>query len=203
MWRNAIYGLTIIALGLGGFTTLSLATDGFRAFTAEEARRLAARENPEPVPTITLEDARGGELDLAELGDRYVVLDFIYTGCHHACTTLGASFHRIQEALPEDVPGERVALLSITFDLENDDAARLREYGERFSANPDAWRLARPKNRDDLDRLLRHFQVVVIPNGEDFVHNGAIYVVEPDARVAGIHDIDAVDEVLAYLEPRW
>ncbi|WP_018168388.1 SCO family protein [Thioalkalivibrio sp. ALMg9] len=202
MWRNVVYGLTIVALGLGGFATLALATDGYRAFTAEEARRLAARENPAPVPAVTLEDARGGELDLARFGDRYVVLDFIYTGCHRACTTLGASFHRIQEALPEEVLGNRVALLSITFDLENDDAARLREYGERFGANPDAWYMARTRDQGELDRLLKHFQVVVIPDGEDFAHNGAIYVVGPDGILQGIHDIDAVDEVVAYLEPR-
>ncbi|PKL96820.1 MAG: SCO family protein [Gammaproteobacteria bacterium HGW-Gammaproteobacteria-8] len=203
MWHKLAYAIAIVALGLGGFATLSVATDGFRAFTAEEARRLAARENPQPVPAVRLENARGGELDLAELGDRYVVLDFIYTGCYHACSTLGLSFARIQKALPEEVLGERVALLSITFDPENDDAERLREYGARFSADPDAWYLARPHSREDLDRLLRHFQVVAIPDGQNFVHNAAIYVVEPDARVVGIHDLDAVDEVLAWLEPRW
>jgi protein SCO1/2 len=46
--------LLIIAAGIA---VLSLATDGFSAFTTEAARRVDVREHPRAVPDVTLQTA--------------------------------------------------------------------------------------------------------------------------------------------------
>lgn len=195
------YVAGVLAILLGGLALLTWATDGWRAFSAEQARRLSVMADPRPLPSVTLDEAGGGSLALSEdLRGRYAVVDFIYTGCAHACTTLGATFRSLQADLDEALLGDEVVFVSVTFDPDNDDRERLRRYGERFDANPEHWHLARPRDEIDLEQLLSRFGVIAIPDGGEFVHNAAIYVVDPHGRLVRIFELDDPDGVRHYLE---
>ncbi len=99
------------------------------------------------------------------------------------------TIHRGRSDAGEKSDTARVALLSISFDPENDDRAALRLYGERFGAKPPQWRIAAPADAHGLDVLLKSFGVVVIPDGMGgFIHNGAIYLVDAQGRLARILD---------------
>lgn len=188
-------------VAVAGISTLTWATDGWRAFTAEEARRLAVKEHPRPVPAdVELRKATGESITLADLRDRHLLVDFIYTGCAHACTTLGATFRAIQESLPTQRLGEDVVLLSITFDRPRDDLERLQMYGDRFDANPEAWLLTRPRSDADLQTLLERFGVVVLPDDGEFVHNAAIYHVDTEGQLDRVFEFDDPDAVVQSME---
>lgn len=68
--RTLLASLLILAAGIA---TLAAATDGFRAFTSETARRIDVRERPREIPArIPLQTAQGATIDLA--GDRKSVV---------------------------------------------------------------------------------------------------------------------------------
>lgn len=71
-----------------------------------------------------------------------------------------------------------------------------------MNADPALWTVATVADPADLARLLRVFEIVVLPDGRgDYVHNGAIFIVDERARLVRAYDVDRPDQVLADLIP--
>jgi protein SCO1/2 len=174
-----------------GVAILSLATDGFSAFTTEAARRIDVREHPRAVPDVTLQTASGQHIDFASLRGRWLLVDFIYTRCMTYCSVQGGAFARLQDRLAAPIARDKVALLSISFDREHDDPERLADYQRRFGDRGVGWLAARPVDAAGLAALHRVFGVTAVPDGlGGFVHNAAIAVVDPRGRLVAIMDWD-------------
>ena len=103
-------------------------------------------------PDVTLTDARGERVRLAEVLDtpRPVVLQFIFTTCPAVCPTLSAALSAAHGEMTEEV--RRV---SISIDPELDTPARLRDYARRFKAGPDWWLLT--GSREDVGAVRKAF----------------------------------------------
>ncbi|WP_425511429.1 SCO family protein [Pararobbsia alpina] len=90
-----------------------------------------------PLPPVTLIRDDGTEVSLVdELNDgRPVVLTFIYTTCTTICPMISQTFEELQDKLGGD--RDRVHMVSISIDPEQDTPARLRAYAARFDAGPE------------------------------------------------------------------
>ena len=88
------------------------------------------------VPDLRLVRDDGHNVDLrSELDDgRIVVLNFIYTTCTTICPVSSQIFSVLQEKLGAD--RNKVHLVSISIDPEQDTPDRLRSYAARFHAGP-------------------------------------------------------------------
>ncbi len=182
---------SLLILSAGG-ATLAAATDGFRAFTTETARRLEVREHPRTVPPLPLQAADGRIVRLDSLRGRWLLVDFIYTRCTTFCSVQGGQFARLQDSLSRPIADGRVSLLSISFDPAHDDPAALAAYQQRSKDRGRGWIAARPVHASDLEALKRVFGVTVIPDGlGGYMHNAAIAVVDPRGRLVAIIDWDA------------
>jgi protein SCO1/2 len=89
------------------------------------------------VPDVRLIRDDGKVVGLrAELDDgRPVVLAFIYTSCTTVCPLTSHALSELQSKLGS--ARDRVHLVSITIDPEQDTPARLREYAKSFNAGPE------------------------------------------------------------------
>lgn len=198
--RALLASLLVVVAGVAGLT---LATDHFRAFTTESARRLDVKAHPRPVPASPLETADGGTLRFDALRGRWVLVDFIYTRCGSYCSTLGADFATLQARLAGPIARDQVTLLSISFDPAHDGPAELAEYRSRFTARTEGWIAARPEDAAGLAALMRTFGVTAIPDGlGGFIHNAAIAVVDPSGRLVRILDWGRPDSTAHFLADR-
>lgn len=185
--RNAI---TIAALLLVGSGVLWAATDGLQVITAEGARRLSIEEKPKPLPATLLRDQRGEAFRLHDFQGSNLLVEFIYTRCVTLCTSLGETFEQINEQLPAGTHGNHVNLLSISFD-PRDGTDELQEYGSRYDADPQHWRIARVENKAELSQLLETFGITVIPDRwGNFEHNAAVHFVNRQGYLDKIVDHD-------------
>ena len=174
-----------VAGGLG----LAAATDGFLAFTTESARRVAVQRHPEGVPDAALETDTGAHLTLADLRGKWLLVDFIYTRCATYCTALGSDFAQLQQRLAAPLAQRRVVLVSISFDPVHDSPARLAAYRARSGDRGSGWIAARPTDGAGLERFIRGFGLVAIPDGVGgYVHNVAVHLVDPTGRLVEILD---------------
>ncbi|AGK50213.1 redoxin family protein [Burkholderia thailandensis MSMB121] len=89
------------------------------------------------VPAVTLVRDDGKTVALKdELDDgRPVVLTFIYTTCTSICPVISQTLSQFQHELGAD--RDKVHIVSISIDPENDTPARLREYAAKFGAGPE------------------------------------------------------------------
>jgi protein SCO1/2 len=193
-------GRSLAALAAIAFAALAAtwtATSGFRVLTSEAARRLDVARQPLTLPSARLADGR--ELAAAIRDDgRVVLVDFIYTQCESLCTALGTDYQQLQREIQRRGLGDRVRLLSLSFDPDRDDAATLARHQARLRADPALWQAFTVPDPAQRARLLAAFGIVVVPDGRgDFVHNAAIHVVDSQGRLRGIHDLGRWRSALA------
>jgi protein SCO1/2 len=89
------------------------------------------------IPNVRLTRQDGAVVNLGnELNDgRPVVLSFIYTSCTSVCPLISHTLSELQSKLGNNP--DRVHLVSITIDPEQDTPARLRDYAKTFNAGPE------------------------------------------------------------------
>jgi protein SCO1/2 len=110
------------------------------AAAAEASRSGEARyvrtERTYAVPDVVLVDDRARPVRLREAlsADEPVMLNFIFTTCTAICPVMSRIFARVPAELGGEA--ERVRLISISIDPEQDTPARLRDYADRFGAGP-------------------------------------------------------------------
>lgn len=196
--RTLLLSLLIV---IAGGATLAAATDGFRAFTTESARRLAVREHAVPVPDFPLQSASGGHFTLQDLRGHWLLVDFVYARCQAWCSVLGGEFAQLQDLLAAPIAQDRLRLLSISFDPVNDDPAQLAAYQHRFGDRGHGWIAARPLDGASLNLATRVFGIRVIADGTGgYIHNASIALVDPQGRLVRIFDSGRPDVVAAALQ---
>lgn len=196
--------LLSLVFAVAGGVVLAAATDGFRAFTSESARRLAVREHGLALPETVLQGDAGAPLALADFRGRWLLVDFIYTRCQTYCSVLGGDFARLQQLLAAPIAQGKLHLLSISFDPAHDDPERLRAYKQRFGDHGSGWTAARPSSAAGLAAVARVFGLKVVDDGMGgYVHNAAIGVVDPQGRLVELLDAGVPDQVAGTLRARW
>lgn len=181
-----------------GCAALWHATDGFRAVTAEGARRIEVAEAPVPVPPFPLQVMDGRWIDFPGSGQAPVLLEFIYTACPTVCQVSGGDFAELGQRLA--AAGRAVPMYSISFDPVKDDLAALQSYAEDHGATGGIWTVARPTPAD-LARILGLFGVTVIPDGwGGYTHNVAVLLIDRNGAFAGAFDTRDFEAIRAAVE---
>ena len=100
---------------------------------------------------LALLDQEGNPRKFASeaIGDKVVVIDFIYTRCTTACPLISVLFAKLQEPLRERL-GKEVRLISLSLDPATDTPARLQEQARRYRALPGWLWLTGEKPQVDL-----------------------------------------------------
>ena len=121
-------------------------------------------------------------------------ITFFYSSCPTVCVELERNMEQVYDKLPRSMLGEDIVFLSISFDPDRDDPARLEKYRQFFNSDGETWRMARVKDQIELDRLLDRFGVIVIPDDSGgFAHNSAFYLVDPAGSLVDVMDYEDVD----------
>ena len=97
------------------------------------------------------------------VGDRIVVVDFIYTTCTTVCPVLSAVLMQVQDELGDRL-GTEVMLVSISVDPQRDTPARLKDYAGKLHAR-DGWTWL-TGDKLAVDEVLKDFGAYT-PNFED------------------------------------
>src|SRR5699024_3852039 len=141
------------------------------------------------VPDVKLEDSLENEFLFSDLQGKYVFMTFFYTSCSTVCPQLEMNVKEVYNQVPEKYLEEDVVFLSVSFDPDRDTPEVLEKYGDYFETDEDEWLMARVKDEHQLDKLLDELGVIAIPDGdEEFTHNVAFYLVDPDGILIDIMD---------------
>ncbi len=183
-----------------GVLILWTSTDGGRAFTVEEARRLDVRENPRSVPDWRLQSQDSEVVAIQNWHGHFIVVDFIYTSCPSVCLILSSGLRSLQKDFAAELEKNNLHLLSISFDPEKDTPQRLKEHLTHFSANPEYWTAVRPINPSQKKAILDFFKVIVIPDEYGgYTHSAGYHIINPEGQLVAIFGVEQLDELHAYL----
>ncbi|HOC42200.1 MAG TPA: SCO family protein [Thermoanaerobaculales bacterium] len=137
---------------------LIAAVVGANGWAADNPRFTRTEVTVDP-PAVTLIDQDGDRVDFHALlaSGKPVFVDFIFATCTTICPVLSAGYTSIQRKLGDDL--DRVVLVSITIDPENDGPEELTAYLERYRAKP-GWEFL-TGTRADIDNVMRAFDAYV------------------------------------------
>lgn len=107
------------------------------------------------LPNLVLVDQDGRKVPIKSLleADEPVVVDFIYATCTTICPILSAGFANLQKRLGGG--GNEMRLVSISIDPENDTPGVMKEYLERYDAQP-GWTFL-SGTRQDINLVMEAF----------------------------------------------
>lgn len=132
------------ALGGGLSVLLLLATAASVAHEGKDAEPTAATGASAAAADVKLFDlelinqhGRAVKFRSDVIGERVVVMNFIYTSCTTVCPVSSAIFGQVQERLGEHL-GKDVFLVSVSVDPVTDRPARLRAYAQKHNAG-EGW----------------------------------------------------------------
>ncbi len=200
---KALSTLASITVLLGGLATLYIATDAGTAWTSESARKLDIQKNPKLLPTVELIGSTVGRHSIDKYNKPVILIDFIYTQCPTVCIGLGLEFRQLQNDLLALGYKDHVQLLSISFDLINDQPEQLANYLKRFNADPSIWAATVFGSAAEKSQVLDELGVIVIPEKNvGFVHNTGIYMVHK-GKVINVFELNQhhqlLEAIISYL----
>ncbi len=111
------------------------------------------------IPNVTLLNQNGESVHLTSYleTDKPILLDFIYGTCTTICPVLSAGFSHFQKKMGEDV--DKVQLLSISIDPDNDSPEIMLDYLIKYRARP-GWDTL-TGNRAHIIQVLKEFDAYV------------------------------------------
>jgi protein SCO1 len=106
--------------------------------SGEDAGAYDAANLGDCLPALIFTNQHGGQISLASLKGKPVLVDFIYTTCPGTCLMLKQKMARIAAGLAPQL-GAGVTLVSITIDPEHDSPSQLAAYARKQGAERRNW----------------------------------------------------------------
>ena len=158
--------------------TLATATTALRAHDgshhgAQEARAPGTVRIKLPDTVVVDHNGRTARFRSDIVGDRLVLVTFVYTTCTTVCPPLSALFADVQQRLGERA-GREVSLVTVTVDPLRDTPVRLKAYGAQYNAGP-GWSFVGGR-KQAVDEVLTALGVYT-PNFAD--HPSVVLVGDP------------------------
>ena len=143
-------------------------------------------QNGDLLPEVSLTDQDGKLISTNDFRNKVLVLTFFYTSCPlpNYCPLMSNNFREAEKTLVKAY-GDKVHLLSISFDTRRDTPDILKEYGQRYDARFDYWSFASGSDQE-IRKLTSAFGVIYQPVKGTFTHNLRTVVVGTDGRVRKI-----------------
>lgn len=154
------------------------------------------------IPDFSFTSQTGHTISQDQLDGHIYVADFFFATCPDICKDMSSQLVRVQEAF-QDEP--QVKLVSFTVNPEYDTQEVLKEYGERYGANPAKWHFL-TGDREQIYTLAQkgfYLPVMQVEGQQDFIHSEKFMLVDKNRYVRGIYDgTDAADVDRLILEIR-
>ncbi len=142
------------------------------------------------VPNQAFVDQDGRTRDFAAIrGERAIAITFIYTKCPIPtfCPAMDRQFAEAQSLIKEKRLEGKVALLSVSFDPENDTPPVLTAHARKLGADRDVWTFV-TGDRDGIDRFASSLLLTLVrgeaPNPDEIGHTLRTTVVDRSGKIA-------------------
>ncbi|REK74619.1 SCO family protein [Paenibacillus paeoniae] len=136
-------------------------------------------------PAFEMNDIDGKPVSLESTNGKVRIVYFYFANCPDVCPPTTFMLGEAQDILREQgTLGDKVELISITFDPERDTPDVIRQFAERTSADLDGWHFLRGEE-DATIQLARDFDVGVIKVEKEnsFAHFNVITLVDQNGQI--------------------
>ena len=155
------------------------------------------------IADFELIDQDGEKFTQEDLKGNFYVTDFFFTTCPTICPDMSSQLMRVQEANKDR---EDFKIISHTVQPEVDSVPVLKEYAQRYGADPQQWIFLTGEKKVIYDLARKsYFAAVTEGDGglDDFIHTENFVLVDKKKRIRGFYDgtsKSSVDQLLTDIE---
>jgi protein SCO1/2 len=137
-----------------------------------------------PGAEFAYSDIEGNEVTLSNTNGKARLLYFFFANCPDVCPPTTFVMSQVQDELIADgLFGDKVQFLSVTIDPTRDTPEVLKEYSERFEADPNGWKFLHGDEQKTAE-LAREYQILVNKDKEgNFGHMNLIVLLDKDGNI--------------------
>lgn len=144
------------------------------------------------VPEFALVDQDAQPFGSEQVRGKVWVADFMFTRCSAVCPMLSKNMQALQDELKTKPYWDGVRLVSISVDDTHDTPTILREYAERYHAEPGRWVFLTGEREQVWKLSEKGFKLPVGEEPENaampFSHTGKFAVVDKLGRIRAYHE---------------
>lgn len=140
------------------------------------------------LPEAVFTNQLGRVVRFSDFKGQALALTFFFTRCPmpQFCPQLSKNFREASAQLKSTANGPtNWHFLSVTFDPAHDTPEVMKEYGDRYQADPDHWSFL-TGSPEAIGQLGRQFGITVTPESGTLNHNFRTVIVNPDGRIRAI-----------------
>jgi protein SCO1 len=156
------------------------------------------------IPEFSLVDQDGAAVDRTMLEGKITIASFVFTRCPSVCPVLSRRSEELQTSLMAN--RGRVQLVAFSVDPEHDTPPVLREYRERYHADPRIWRHVTGEAAELNRVVVQGFHVAMgderDPATGEILHSSHFVLVDANLVIRGYFeaDQDGTDDLLEAVE---
>ncbi|MGC1480999.1 MAG: SCO family protein [Chthoniobacterales bacterium] len=141
------------------------------------------------VPAFSFTSQSGETMTREDLAGDVWIANFIFTRCPGPCPVMSSRMQELQAAI--EGKGGGVRLVSVTVDPEHDTPEVLREYSERYGADPEVWKFLTGDPEEVTDFVQKGMLQPLAKGDDDLpVHSQRFLVVDAEGQIRAFHDLN-------------
>jgi len=151
------------------------------------------------IADFSFQDAHGNTFGKQQLLGKITVVDFMFTSCLGPCPVMSTKMKYIYEQFRQF---DKLQLVSISVDPENDSPEKLRNYAESFGVMDDRWRFIRNDSISEVADLCENsFKLAAddLPAG----HPVYLILLDDQGMIRGYYDAldnERMELLLSHIE---
>jgi protein SCO1/2 len=143
----------------------------------------------QPAPEFVLTDLDGQQVKASDNRGKIVLMEFMFTSCPDICPLTTYKMVQLQDQLKQqDLFGNKVQFVAVTFDPMHDTPEVLKKYADRMRMDPAGWHLLRG-DEDATKEIAKQYGVMVQNMGDgQFVHTvTSLNLIDSEQRVRKVY----------------
>lgn len=137
-----------------------------------------------PGTEFSYPDIEGNEVTLSNTNGKARLLYFFFANCPDVCPPTTFVMSQVQDELKEDgLFGEEVQFLSVSIDPTHDTPEVLKEYSDRYGADPNGWEFLRGDEQETFDLAKKYGMMAGKDKDGNFFHSNLIALLDKDGQI--------------------
>jgi protein SCO1/2 len=145
-------------------------------------------DNVHRIPNFKFISQEGKAITEKDFEGKIYVVDFFFTRCPDICPVMTSELVRVQEAFKDYTD---VKILSHSVDPVYDTVAILRDYAQKFNANPAIWTFVTGEKKDIYTMARCGYFISTKENSSpmkvDFIHSDKVVLIDKEKRIRGYY----------------
>ena len=134
------------------------------------------------VPNLTFQSIVDGDISLAGLRGKPLLVNLIYTGCADVCPAIIESLAPAVNAAEEALGKGSFNVITVGFDTRNDTPERMRSFARAHNAGGDNWYFV-GTDKETVDRLSTAVGFEIFPSAGGFDHMAQVTILDGNGMI--------------------